>query len=39
VGRQGSAAFLIAGRARGLSPKTLDWYRMIGERLAAYREA
>jgi hypothetical protein len=37
--RDALEAFLIAGRARGLSPKTLDWYRMIGERLAAYREA
>ena len=33
----GLADFLVSGRARGLSPKTLDWYRMIGERFAAYR--
>jgi hypothetical protein len=31
----GLADFLVSGRARGLSPKTLDWYRMIGERFAA----
>ena len=31
-------AFLIAGQARGLSPKTLAWYRMIGARFAAFRE-
>lgn len=37
--RDALEAFLIAGRARSLSPKTLDWYRMIGERLAAYRDA
>jgi hypothetical protein len=24
--------FLLAGRARSLSPKTLDWYQMIGRR-------
>jgi hypothetical protein len=33
----GLADFLVSGRARGLSPKTLDWYRMIGERFPAYR--
>jgi hypothetical protein len=33
----GLADFLVSGRARGLSPKTLAWYRMIGERFAAYR--
>jgi site-specific recombinase XerD len=33
----GLADFLVSGRARGLSPKTLDWYRMIGERFAAFR--
>ncbi len=27
----------MSGRARGLSPKTLDWYAMIGERFAAFR--
>ncbi|MDQ2965118.1 MAG: hypothetical protein M3R57_04665, partial [Chloroflexota bacterium] len=31
------ADFLVSGRARGLSPKTLDWYAMIGERFAAFR--
>jgi hypothetical protein len=31
----GLADFLVSGRARGLSPKTLDWYHMIGERFAA----
>ena len=33
----GLADFVVSGRARGLSPKTLDWYRMIGERFVAYR--
>jgi integrase len=33
----GLADFLVSGRARGLSPKTLDWYRRIGEQFAAYR--
>jgi site-specific recombinase XerD len=26
--------FLLAGRARGLSPKTLDWYQMVGRRFS-----
>ncbi len=34
---QGLADFIVSGRARGLSPKTLDWYLMIGERFAAFR--
>ena len=34
---QGLADFLVSGQARGLSPKTLDWYRMIGVRFAACR--
>lgn len=29
--------FLLAGRARGLSPRTLEWYAMIGSRFAAFR--
>lgn len=29
--------FLLAGRARGLSPKTLDWYAMIGRRFVRFR--
>jgi hypothetical protein len=33
----GLADYLVSGRARGLSPKTLDWYRMVGERFAAFR--
>jgi len=33
----GLVDFLVSGRARGLSPKTLDWYGMIGERFAAFR--
>ena len=37
--RDALEAFLTAGRARGLSPKTLAWYRMIGERFAAYCQA
>lgn len=37
--RDALEAFLVGGRARGLSPKTLAWYRMIGERFAAHREA
>ena len=35
----GLADLLVSGKARGLSPKTLDWYRMIGERFAAFRAA
>ena len=34
---QGLTDFLVSGQARGLSPKTLDWYRMIGARFVAYR--
>lgn len=33
----GLADFLVSGRDRGLSPKTLDWFAMIGERFAAFR--
>ena len=33
----GLADFLVSGRARGLTPKTLGWYAMIGERFAAFR--
>jgi site-specific recombinase XerD len=33
----GLADFLVSGQARGLSPKTLDWYRMIGEQFAIFR--
>ncbi len=29
--------FTLAGRARGLAPKTLDWYSMIGRRFTAFR--
>jgi site-specific recombinase XerD len=35
----GLADFLVSGQARGLSPRTLDWYRMIGERFVAFRTA
>jgi site-specific recombinase XerD len=37
--REALDAFLEAGQARALSPKTIVWYRMIGERFAAFREA
>ena len=33
----GLADFLVSGRARGLSPRTIDWHAMIGERFAAFR--
>ena len=31
---QALAECLLAGRAHGLSPNTVDWYRMVGRRFA-----
>src|SRR5688500_7005829 len=33
----GLTDFLVSGQARGRSPKTLDWYRMISERFDTFR--